>query len=441
MTLLLAVVGGFVYSELRHGLDNTIDRELSARLAGAVAIVADDGDDLGDPVRDPMARVDPGGLVQVLDPDGGVAGATSPQLLARPLVDTSTIEGVSETDDTVEARDIAIPELDDRMRIAMKTSRDDGVDYTVIAGASLGQRDETLGELRQLLWIGGPILLLLTSIAAYLIAAAALRPVETMRERAGWLSATSIGERLPVSPSRDEISRLGETLNRMLDRMEAAFGRERSFVADASHELRTPLAVLRAELDLALDDGRSPAEMSSALSSALEETDRLIALADQLLVLARSDVGGLPLEIERTDLGRLVEAVAERFNGAGPGLIEVATPSPSVIAKTDPVRIEQVLTNLIDNAISHGGGTIKVEIRRVGNLAEIHVLDQGPGFPEELLDSAFDRFVRADSARDRSGDGLGLAIVAAIARSHGGEAGLDNRPGGGADVWISLPLG
>ena len=445
MAVLFGLVGTLVYSQLKDSLDDTIDRELSARLAGAIAIVRDDGDDLGDPVRDPLNRIDPGGFVQVLDPEGRVASATNEALAERPLLEAGALPGGDELDPetgAVPARDIHVPELEGDLRIAVASARDDGVDYLVIAGASLDQRDETLSDLSRLLWIGGPILLLLTSIAGYLVAAMALRPVDRMRERAAWVSDTSIGERLPVPPARDEISRLGETLNEMLDRIEAAFERERGFVADASHELRTPLAVLRAELDLAMAEGRSPEEMTRAIGSALEETDRLIALAEDLLVLARSDSGGLPLDPVDLDLRTAVGAVISRLDkvGAAEGIKIRSDGVEAAALRADPARFDQALSNLIENGLAHAKSELRVETKTIAGAVEVHVLDDGPGFSDELLGSALERFVRQSPGRDRSGTGLGLAIAAAIAEAHGGEVGLRNRPEGGADVWLRLPL-
>ena len=147
-------------------------------------------------------------------------------------------------------------------------------------------------------------------LAGYAMAGAALRPVESMRRRAAEISATEPGARLPVSEAHDELSRLAETLNTMLGRLEEALARERRFVDDASHELRTPLAALRTELELALRRQRSPAELQQALASAAEETDRLSQLAEDLLVLARANGGSLPVRRERLDAVELLEGVA-----------------------------------------------------------------------------------------------------------------------------------
>jgi two-component system OmpR family sensor kinase len=244
-----------------------------------------------------------------------------------------------------------------------------------------------------------------------------------------------------VPPADDEIGRLGATLNEMLARLEAAFERERGFVADASHELRSPLAVLRTELELALREGRTGEELRAALASAAEETDRLNQLAEDLLVLARSDQGELQLHTEKLAARELLERAGRRYAGRAKGAgrsIEVE-PDGDVRVLVDGPRIDQALTNLVENALRHGGGNVTLSAEEGDGAVELHVRDEGPGFPDGFLPSAFDRFTRADHARARGGAGLGLAIVAAIAAAHGGEASARNRPGGGADAWIRLP--
>jgi signal transduction histidine kinase len=287
--------------------------------------------------------------------------------------------------------------------------------------------------------VAGPLALLLASLAGYGLAAAALRPVEAMRRRAAAVTATSPG-RLPVPRSRDEISRLATTLNEMLERLEASLEHERRFVADASHELRTPLALLRAELEVALRRPRTAAELESAVRAAAGATVRLSRIADDLLLIARADRGAVPLLRTRASAAELLESVAARFSVEADrrgGSIRVDESLEAVDA--DAERLEQALDNLVDNAFSHGGRAIVLSARRRGELVELHVADDGPGFPESFIDRAFDRFSRADEARGRGGTGLGLSIVALVAEAHGGEAGAGNRPGGGADVWIAVP--
>jgi signal transduction histidine kinase len=239
------------------------------------------------------------------------------------------------------------------------------------------------------------------------------------------------------------VSRLGATLNEMLGRLERALERERSFVADASHELRTPLALLKTELELALRTPRTEAELEQALRSAAGETDRLAQLVEDLLVLARTDEGRLPLRRSPVRARDVLAAVAERFRRraeAAGRTIEVEAPETLVVA-ADAVRLEQALGNLVENALRHGLGSIRLSASEGGGGIELHVLDEGPGFPPAFLERAFERFARADEARTEGGAGLGLAIARVIAEAHGGSAHASGRAGGGADVWLALPAG
>jgi two-component system, OmpR family, sensor kinase len=309
----------------------------------------------------------------------------------------------------------------------------------IVVARSLEPREESLHRLFRELLFASPLALLLASLAGYGLAAAALRPVEAMRRRAAAVSATAPG-RLPVPSGRDEISRLATTLNEMLGRLEAAFEHERRFVANASHELRTPLAMLRTELELALRRPRSHDELEAAVRSAAQETNRLSQLAEDLLLIARADQEGLPIRTERVAAEELLVTVAERFTRrAHERGQEVEVRPARAFVDADPLRIEQALANLVENALSHGGGAIDLFAVERDDVVELHVADAGPGFPEGFLDRAFDRFSRAAEARSRGGSGLGLSIVALIAQAHGGSADASNRPEGGADVWLALP--
>jgi signal transduction histidine kinase len=263
-----------------------------------------------------------------------------------------------------------------------------------------------------------------------------------MRRRAAEIGDADAGRRLPVGAADDEVARLGETLNAMLDRLEEAFDRERTFVADASHELRTPLAILKTELELALRAGRDPAELIDALRSAAEETDRLARLADDLLVIARSDRGRLPVRLETVDAGRLLGDVSERFarRAEEQGRSLEVDAEPGIELSADSLRMEQALGNVVDNALRHGAGTVTLSASDGRGTVAFRVADEGEGFPAEFVGRAFERFTRGDEARGREGGGtgLGLAIVDAIARAHGGRAGAANGEHG-AQVWIEVP--
>src|SRR5439155_10835357 len=195
----------------------------------------------------------------------------------------------------------------------------------------------------------------------YFVGGAALLPVERMRARAAAISASQLSERLPVPPSHDEVSRLGDTLTGLLARVEVALERERSFVADASHELRTPLALLRAEIELALDSPRSKGELEAALRSAGEETDRLSQLADDLLLLAHIDDGILPIRREPTRVGELLAGIAARFERrADDAGRTIETAGSETLVPVDRVRLEQAVANLVENALRYGSGPIQI---------------------------------------------------------------------------------
>jgi signal transduction histidine kinase len=241
---------------------------------------------------------------------------------------------------------------------------------------------------------------------------------------------------LPVPETDDEIARLGQTLNDMITRLEHALTRQRELTQNASHELRTPLTVLTTEIELALQRDLDPAARE-AVSTALDEARRVGRLADDLLTLAQVEEGELPLATESVDLDELVRAVTAR---AARGQRAVGrtfvVDSETLIAQADPDRIEQALGNLLDNALVHGQGTITVTVRQNADRIQLTVDDEGPGFPDNLRATAFDRFTRA-TGQPRHGAGLGLAIVKAIADAHGGHVALGpDRP---ASVVMTVP--
>ncbi|WP_188197587.1 sensor histidine kinase [Nonomuraea sp. SYSU D8015] len=276
--------------------------------------------------------------------------------------------------------------------------------------------EDLRGELLTVL----PAILLASTSGAYLLAAAALRPVERLRAQAAAVTEDTPDPRLEVPPSRDEIARLAHTLNTMLVRLHAALERERRFVADASHELRTPLSLLKTELDLATRRPRDAGELTAALTSARQETDRLVGIAEDLLLLARADQAPAHTTAV-TPLSPLLARVAARHHE-----VSLHCP-PGLQIQMDPVRLERAVTNLVHNALHHGTPPIEILTQTTGGQITIHVRDRGPGFPETFRPHAFERFTRADPARATGGTGLGLALVAAIARNAGGHYGASNR--------------
>jgi two-component system OmpR family sensor kinase len=426
--------GGLVlYTEFERDLDEVIDRDLNARAADVEALVSQGSD--------PERVLSGSGerLAQLSTTAGRLLASTPALSGARVLTAPEVREAARER---LRIDRAATPAGDARFR-AVPVRAGDGERVVIVVGESLSGRDSSLDRLRELLLIAGPLALLLATYAGYQVARAALRPVERMRARAEQITEHDAAERLPVPETSDEIETLGHTLNELLDRLDAALARERRLLSDASHELRTPLSVLRTEVQLALRGERDARELRESLESVGHEAERLSRLADDLLVLARSDQGRLPIRGELVDAYGLLEAAARRAQAAagaaGRRVVAQRHGDGGAVAFADPDRAAQALDNLVANALAYGRGEVRLSAREAGERVELHVTDRGDGFAPEVLDRAFDRFSRGDPARAGEGTGLGLAIVAAIARAHGGRAGARNRPGGGADVWISLP--
>jgi signal transduction histidine kinase len=422
MAVVLAAVGIFVYRRVANELLRTVDQTL----LGQVHEESHSGNVDSDAGSGPT-------FAQTFGPDGQLRHS-QPRLLS-PLVGRRVLaEALAGKRNWL---DEPLPRRRGDWRVLVEPVSATG--GAVVLARSLQPRDESLDHLRHELLIFLPLALLAASLGGYALTARALGPVELLRRRA---EAVHPGEpsRLPVPPAGDELSRLAQTLNEMLARLQAAVEHERRFVADASHELRTPLALLRTELDLALRRPRSREELESALRSAAVETQRLSRLADDLLLIARADQGPLPMRREVVAAGDLLADAATRFaNRAGSQGRELRVVETELHVDADPLRAGQALANLVDNALMHGDGTVELRAEERDGFVELHVRDAGSGFPPEFRDRAFDRFSRADEARSGGGSGLGLSIVELVAGAHGGEAGLSEPPGGGADVWISLP--
>jgi two-component system OmpR family sensor kinase len=433
MAILLTALGFYVYSRFDTELSEQIDQSLRSHGDDIASLVA-----RKDLSRSTSLLGREESFAQVLTPSGQIY-ATTDQLAKHPTL--TPAEAARAAQASFIATRPHVRSIAGEARLLARPARARGGTFVVVVAASLDDRNESLRNLRTILLIGGPVALLLASLAGYAVSGTALRPVEAMRRRAAEISAVEPGERLPLPEADDELRRLGETLNGMLGRLEAALERERTFVDDASHELRTPLALHKTELELALRYAKTPEEMRAAIASAIVEVDRLSALAEDLLVLARSQQGKLALHLRRVKVADLLGDVRQRFaarlDEGGRSL--VVEPPDGLLVDADPVRLEQALTNLIENAIEHGAGEITLSTAESGGELEIHVSDHGPGFPPEFLDRAFERFSRADPARAGDGTGLGLAIVEAIAHAHRGSAHVANRAGAGADVWIELP--
>jgi signal transduction histidine kinase len=391
LALMLAVAWLFVYAWVRADLDESVDDALDARAAAVARSGAAAG--LAGDAEDGFALVLDDG--RVVDRAGGVRG------IVEPFSGERRVAGIDGT-----------------VRVLAR----DGV----VVGQSLEDRDEVLSGLVAAFALGGPLAVALASLLGYVLAGSALRPVEAMRRR-----AAAGDERLPLPAAHDEIHRLGATLNELLARLRDSLERERRFVADASHELRTPLAVLKTELEAGL---RGP-DKDAAISNAIEACDRLAQLAEDLLVIARTADGELPVRREPVPARPLLEGVRDRFaDRAERAGRAIRVEDGELTLNADPLRLRQALGNLVDNALRHGDGDVVLRARGEDGGVSLEVADGGRGFGPDIADRAFDRFARGDLARTRGGTGLGLAIVRAIAEAHGGHATLE-----GATVRVWMP--
>lgn len=432
MGVLLISVGLFIHVRLQSDLTQSVDAGLSSRAEQIIgALPAGGGLQISGSVLGPDEA-----FAQVLNADGSVSeaskGVANSVLLApsraEHLQNPVNYDALVNTlGDATPSRLLAVPVGDGTV---------------VVVGASLEDQSDAIHRLTLLTLLGGGIAILISLAVGWVVAGVALRPVERMRREA---TEVSWSERLAVPGTRDELSRLAETLNDLLDRMESALTHERRLVSDTSHELRTPLANLKAELDLALRRPRDASAMQESLESAAEETDRLIRLTEDLLVLARADQGQLALEKSRVDLSDLAQAASDSFSArARERHVDIrATTAGQVVVEADPQRMRQVFDNVIENALIHTpmGSTIHVEVSETATSATVAISDEGPGFDPEFLPFAFDAFSRADTGRVRAegGTGLGLAIIRANVQAHGGQVVAENRFGDGAVVTVVLP--
>ena len=351
MVLVLAGAALFVYLRLRTDLDETIDDGLRARVAAPIQRAPGDPED---------------SFAQMVDSDGRVLASEDGS--RRPVLTSAELDRTREGTLVLE-RDV--PGIDGTARVRAQAASGGG--GVAVAGRSLADRDETLRGLLASFAIGGPVAVLLASLAGYGLATIGLAPIEAMRRRARDVSLEREGDRLPLPHARDEVRRLGETLNEMLDRLRRSFERERRFVADASHELRTPIAVIKTELETALRSNEVGPSAHESLVAAVEECDRLVQLAEDLLVIARAGEGQLPVRAESLVARHELEGARQRFGDRAEarGRPIRLDADDAVAIHADPLRLRQVLGNLVDNALRHGEGEVVLGARR----------EEGGGWP------------------------------------------------------------
>jgi signal transduction histidine kinase len=415
MLLVLAAAGAFVYWRVSFALDRQVNEDLtdlSRRLAPLVTPTGqlpDDGPGLAN-----------NDGYQVLDPAGRVL-SFSASLGPDPLIDPAVATRASSApvrrdvgrllpihDRPLRAYATALPRTPDR-RAAI-----------LVVAVRRDHRDEALRELLVQLAVAGFAALLVTAVVGYLLARLALKPVERYRAQSADIIAGATGVRLDVPPHRDdEITRLGHTLNHMLDALEGALDTERRFVNDASHELRTPLTLLTTRVQLALRRPRPVAEHEQVLAEIQTDLVRLTQLAEQLLAV------GVPATTrgngEPTDLAALAQHEASRRQRLAPDQrvqVQAAGPVPVALPVT---AVTQIIGNLLDNAALHGQPPFTVRVDAAAGAGRLMVTDQGDGMEPDMLAAATQRFSRSAASRSRPGFGLGLALVEGLVTGAGGE--------------------
>ncbi|MEO5662107.1 MAG: HAMP domain-containing sensor histidine kinase [Nocardioides sp.] len=404
MLVVLTAAGAFVYWRVEYALDRGLDTELSQATTTINPLVAADGT-----ITSPAAASATGAGWQVLDGTGAVLSSGGPAP-ATPMVAARSLPppGGSRT---IEIGSL-LPRADTVFRVRV-TSLDDSGMYLLV-GVRRDHRDEALRELLLQLTLAGLGALVVAAIVGDLLARAALRPVERYRRRAAAIAGGASGLRLDVPAGRDdEVTRLGHTLNHMLDALERSLEHERRFVNDASHELRTPLTLLTSRIQLAQRRRRSADEHEQVLDELGVDVARLADLAEQLLALG---MAGEPAA-DISDVTSVVAGIVERRRLAAPEMarrITTELPAHALLAAIDPTTLGRLVTNLVDNGLNHGQPPILIRARRTTGdpgWVVIEVQDAGPGMDPEMLAEATRRFARSPEARSRPGAGLGLALV------------------------------
>ncbi len=284
--------------------------------------------------------------------------------------------------------------------------------------------------------------MLLVGLSTYFVTTLTLRSVAALRHGAADITAAGLsGQRLPVPGAQDEIHRLAVTLNQMLDRIESATSRQRTFVGDAAHELRSPLASLRVQLEVAQRLGPDT-DWPDLIDDVLIDVSRLDRLVEDLLALARLDeTGAGSARYESVDLGALVQSIMPTYEHARVPVECTAASEVVVLGERD--ALHRVVVNLVDNAVRYASSRVDVAVDTDGPSARLAVTDDGPGLPESERERVFDRFYRSESSRSRDsgGTGLGLPIVRDLLRAHEATVRLTARPDGesGLQALVLLP--
>jgi heavy metal sensor kinase len=321
-----------------------------------------------------------------------------------------------------------------------------GRTYVVEAGLPADDAFDTLRLFRSYLFLFAPLLLLIAAGGGYWMSRRALAPVDALVRTARDVSGTNLSTRLEKLHTGDELQRLSDTLNEMLDRIEAAFSRITQFTADASHELRTPVSLIRTEAELSLRRARTQNEYQDSLRHILLESERTTALIEQLLSLARADSGRETLQLQPVDLSTALQGVAEAWKQVAAIRelgFSVNLPNSDAWVAGDENLLRRLADILLDNAFKYttAPGSVSLSLEKREHSAAITIQDSGIGIPQDEQGKIFERFYRVDKSRTRAhgGNGLGLSIAQWIVIQHHGSIAVESRPGEGSTFRVELP--
>ncbi|MCQ4362428.1 HAMP domain-containing histidine kinase [Mycobacterium gordonae] len=369
--------------------------------------------------------------IQLIDHDGKVVerSGAAPTTPLVPITEFDHTLRRGMTDDAV---------ANDDMRVSGQRVMTPSGDYTVIVGGDSEAVERTARTVALLLVVSAPIIVAVAAAATYRLVGRSLQSVDAIRSRVAEISMSGLAERVPVPSSRDEIAALAVTMNEMLVRLEAGHRAQQRFVGDASHELRSPLATIISGLEVA-EAHPELLDAELAFNTLLPEAQRMRTLIEDLLLLARADEQSVVLRRVETSLDEIAETEAARARREGGCAVDTEISPARLVA--DPDGISRVVRNIVDNAVRHANSRVVIEVSSRDGAATVAVSDDGPGIAPADRRRVFERFVRLDSHRARTGGGagLGLAIVAEVVAAHGGNVTIDDRPGGGTTMSVSLP--
>ncbi len=315
--------------------------------------------------------------------------------------------------------------------------------YIVQVASPLTTFQSALNKLRFILFLLFPLGVVMSGIAGLFLANLIIKPLQNIIGTVRRITAENLKLRIDIPDTRDEIRKLADTFNAMLEKLDASFTSQKQLIQDISHELRTPLTIIRGEMEVALKKARSSQEYRAVLESGLEEIGRLSLIVDNLLVLSRFDSREVTLDIKPIQLSRFLNDIVSdaQILARGKGIVIACSGEDSFSVSADAFQLRRVFLNIIDNAIKYTlpGGIISVCVEKIDKAVQVVISDNGIGISRENLPFIFDRFFRGDKSRSSEGFGLGLSITKAIIEAHRGNVVIESEPGKGTKVIVTLP--